>query len=194
MRNLWKSCTLHAAALLGLSFAGAGVASAQADATAIRPAELTAFGGITLANPDYGQKNNFGYSAGFEYNRTSPGVVAPGLELRMTGSSGGTVSERSVLGGMEFRSNPIHNIQPYMSALFGFGSINYSYSFTTRPSETDFVYGFGAGAEIPVRRNIKVRADYLQQTWHYQPHNLTPSALTIGVTYTIMGGYGGLIR
>lgn len=194
MRNHWNRRMLNAAALLGLSLTATGIASAQADATATRLAEITGFGGITISNPDYGPKNNFGYSAGLEYNRVSPGIIAPGFELRMTGSSGETVSERSVLGGMEFRSSPIHNIQPYMSALFGFGTIGYKGNFTTRPSESDFVYGFGAGADIPIRHNLKIRADYLQQTWHYLPHNLTPSALTIGVNYTLLGGSSGGLR
>ena len=192
MRNQWNRWTLNAAALLGLSLGSVGIATAQATATAVRMAEVNAFGGLTISNPDYGQKNNFGYTGGFEYNRITGGVVAPGLQFRMTGSSGNTITERSYMTGMSFWGTPVHGIHPYMNALFGYGSVSYTSSLVTRAPETDFVYGLGGGAEIPIRRNLSVRADFLQQTWHYQPHNLTPTALTIGVSYTVLGGARGI--
>ncbi|GAC1427113.1 MAG: hypothetical protein NVSMB62_24830 [Acidobacteriaceae bacterium] len=179
---------LHAAALLGLALAATGIASAQATATATRAAEVNAFGGIAAINPDYGQKFNFGYTAGVSYNRVAPNVLAPGLELRVTGASGNTVSQSSVLAGLHFQSAPLFGAQPYMTALMGIGSIGYTYSFQTRPTEHDFVYAVGAGAEVPIRRNLRLRADILQQTWSYQPHNLTPIAVTIGLSYTVLGG------
>ncbi|MDP9039904.1 MAG: hypothetical protein M3O02_11630 [Acidobacteriota bacterium] len=180
--------TANAAAVVGLCLAATGIASAQADATATRAAEVNAFGSLLIQNPDYGQKYNFGYSGGVDYNRTSPGRMAPGLELRMMGASGNTVSERSVLGGFQFQTAPMFHAHPYMTALVGYGTISYAYNFTTRPSESDFVYALGAGADIPVRRNLKIRAEMLQQTWSYQPHNLTPVGLSIGIAYTVLGG------
>lgn len=192
MRKTIYRSKLYAAALVGFSLAATGIASAQATATATRTAEVNAFGGIAVINPDYGQKSNIGYSAGLTYARISPNVVAPGLELRMTGASGNTVSERTFLAGFHFQSAPMFGAKPYMTALLGMGSLGYTYNFQTRPNETDFVYALGAGAEIPVRRKLNLRADILQQTWSYQPHNLTPIAITIGVSYTILGGNTGV--
>ncbi len=188
MRNRLNRLTTNAAALLGLSLAATGIASAQANPTATRAAEVNAFGTLMVVNPDYGPKNNFGYSGGVDYNRNAPGRLAPGLELRMTGASGNTVSERAMLGGLVFQSAPMFGAHPFMTALAGFGTISYAYNFTTRPSESDFVYAFGAGADFPVRRNLKVRAEFLQQTWSYKPHNLTPVGVSIGISYTILGG------
>lgn len=192
MRNYRNRLTLNAAAVLGFCVASTGIAAAQATATAIRMAEVNTFGGISISNPDYGQKNNFGYSAGLEYNRVTAGVVAPGVQFRVTGSSGNTVTQRSYMTGMSFWGTPVHGIHPYMNALVGYGSISYTSMFVTRAPETDFVYGLGGGAEIPVRRNLTLRADFLQQTWSYKPHNLTPTALTIGVSYTVVGGARGI--
>jgi hypothetical protein len=81
-----------------------------------------------------------------------------------------------------------------MTALFGMGSISYTSVHVTRAPETDFVYGLGAGAEFPVTNLLRVRADFLQETWSYQPHNLTPYTMTIGVNYTVLGGSRGEIR
>lgn len=192
MRNTIHRCGLHAAALLGFSLAATGIGSAQSLPTATRGAEINAFGGIALIRPDYGQKSNFGYSAGLSYNRVAPNVLAPGLELRMTGASGDTVSQRTMLGGFHFQSAPMFHAQPYMTALVGIGTLGYTYKFQSRPSESDFVYALGAGADIPLRRNLKLRADMLQQTWSYQPHNLTPIAITIGISYTVLGGNSGI--
>lgn len=188
MRKTIHRSVFSAAALLGFSLAATGIASAQATATATRAAEVNAFGGIAVINPDYAQKLNFGYTAGVSYNRVAANVLAPGLELRVTSASGNTVSQSSFLAGFHFQSAPMFGAQPYMTALVGMGSMGYTYNFQTRPSERDFVYAVGAGAEVPVRRNLKLRADILQQTWSYQPHNLTPIAVTIGLSYTVLGG------
>jgi hypothetical protein len=193
MRNLLNRRTVNTAAVLGLTLAATGIASAQATATATRAAEVNAFGSILIVNPDYGQKKNFGYTAGVDYNRAAPGRLAPGLELRMTGSSGNTVSERTVLAGLQFQSAPMFGAHPFMTALAGIGTIGYSANFTTRPPESDFVYAFAAGADVPIRRNLKFRAEFVQQTWSYQPHNLTPVGLSIGISYTVLGN-GTLVR
>jgi opacity protein-like surface antigen len=192
MRKVLNRWTVNAAALLGLSLASTGIAAAQATAAATRLAEVNAFGGIGITNPDYGQKKSSGYMAGFEYNRITNGMVAPGLQFRFTGTSGNTVALKSYMTGMSFWGAPVHGIHPYMNALVGYGSISYISSLVTRRPETDFVYGLGGGAEIPIRRNLMVRADFLQQTWSYKPHNLTPTALTIGVSYTVLGGRTGV--
>ena len=76
MRNL-----LHRSiVILGLLLATTQIASAQAIVSAERGAEISAFGQATYISPDWGQKDNLGYTLGVDYTRFIRSIVQPSLE------------------------------------------------------------------------------------------------------------------
>ena len=95
MRGLldhWMAKTVFA---LGFSAVATGSALGQAQITAQRGAELTPFVQTTLAFPDWGPTNNFGYMAGLDYTRIlRSSIVQPGLEFRFSNANGSTLRPR----------------------------------------------------------------------------------------------------
>jgi hypothetical protein len=104
------------------------------------------------------------------------------------------VNESVFFGGMRFHGSPLFGAKPYVTFLAGSGTITFVHPAPGYPRDYSFVLGMGAGADIPLRRNINLRADFLHQTWYYTPHHLTPAGLSLGISYTILGGGLGGIR
>ena len=150
-----------------------------------RGAAFTPFVQTTILNPDWGQTNNLGFSAGIDYNHFIPGIVQPALEFRVTHASGRTVNESTYLGGVKLQTN-VHGIHPYAVVLAGKGIITFNYVYNGGVKGDDSaVYAFGGGAEFNVTPVWKVRADFVQQHWNLDPNTLTPSALSFGIGYIV---------
>lgn len=182
---------------LTLVLAGAAVATSRGNAQAMptveRGSEFVPFGLATSVNPDWGQTNNLGFAAGFDYTHLIPSIVQPSLEFRVTHASGRTVNQSTYLGGFKLQTR-IRNINPYLVLLAGKGIITFNYFYNGGLTGDDSaVYAIGGGAEIPVHRSWKVRADYTQQHWNLEPNTLTPSTFGFGVAYTVpFRSHGGI--
>lgn len=194
MRNVLNRWTVNAAALLSLTLAATGIASGQATAAATRSAEVSAFATTTLMNPDYGPTNNYGYNIGADYTQLNRGLINSSIEVRYSNAPGSTVNESVFFGGMRFHGSPLFGANPYVTFLAGTGTITFVHPVATYTHDYSFVLGMGAGADIPLRHNVNLRADFLHQTWYYTPHHLTPAGLSIGISYTLLGGGLGGIR
>ena len=194
MRTLFLRSTRNAALLLGLSAAATGIASAQAMIAAGRGAEIAPFATTTLLNPDYGPTNNIGFTLGADYTRFMRGaLIVPSLEARLTSASGSTSSERSYLGGFKVGTT-VFGMHPYFVLLAGTGTISFAHPIQTYTGDTSFVYGYGGGADFKIHNNWKVRADFVQQHWNLDPLTLTPTALSVGVAYSIPFRNGGWVH
>jgi opacity protein-like surface antigen len=160
-------------------------ANAQAIPTMQRGAELAPFVQTTILSPDWGQTHNLGFAAGFDYTHFIPTIVQPSLEFRVTHASGRTVNETTYLGGIKLQTT-IHHVQPYLVVLAGKGIISFNYFYNGGIKGDDSaVYAIGGGAEFNVKRSWKVRAEYTQQHWNFDPNTLTPSTLGFGLAYSV---------
>jgi opacity protein-like surface antigen len=183
---------------LTLLVTGAAVAIGRADAQAFptvqRGAEFAPFAQATLVNPDWGQTHNLGFTAGFDYTRFIPALVQPSLEFRVTHANGRTVNQTTYLGGFKLQTT-IHNLHPYAVVLAGKGIVTFNYFYNGGLKGDDSaVYAYGGGLEFHPATSWKVRAEYTQQHWNLDPNTLTPSAIGIGVAYTVPFHNRGGIR
>jgi hypothetical protein len=60
-------------------------------------------------------------------------------------------------------------------------------------SDNSIVYSIGGGADFDVRSSWKVRVDFMQQFWHL-PLPMTPTALSVGISYRIPFHNKGEVR
>jgi hypothetical protein len=193
MRNLLNHWTTKSALSLGIVLAATGVASAQAMVAAQRGAEIAPFVQTTLLSPDWGPTRNLGYTFGVDYTRFLRSIVQPSLEVRYVSANGDTVNEHSVLGGLKLGTT-IHGVHPYATLLAGNGSLTFAHPILTYSGDNSFIYAIGAGVEVNVLSGWKLRADFSQQQWNLDPHQLTPIALSVGVAYRIPFRGGGWER
>jgi len=168
-------------------------ARAQAIPTVERGSEFAPFAMATSLNPDWGQTNNLGFTAGFDYTHFIPGIVQPSAEFRITHAAGRTVNESTYLGGFKLQTT-IRNLHPYAIVLAGKGIITFNYFYNGGLKGDDSaVYAYGGGLEFKPLRSWKVRAEYTQQHWNLDPNTLTPSALGVGIAYTVpFHNHGGI--
>ena len=179
--------------LLTVTGIATGRANAQAIPTVERGSEFAPFGMATSLNPDWGQTNNRGFTAGFDYTHFIPAIVQPSAEFRMTHANGRTVNQSTYLGGFKLQTT-IHNLHPYAVVLAGKGIITFNYFYNGGLKGDDSaVYAYGGGLEFKAARSWKVRAEYTQQRWNLDPNTLTPSTLGIGVAYAVpFRNHGGI--
>jgi opacity protein-like surface antigen len=183
------SSVYHRMLAVTLLVAGATIAvGAQAIPTVQRGAEFAPFVQTTIVNPDWGQTKNIGFTAGFDYTRFIPSIVQPSLEFRATRATGRTVNESTYLGGIKLQTT-IRNIHPYAVVLAGKGIIGFNYFYNGGIKGDDsLVYAYGGGAEFNVRRSWKIRAEYTQQHWDFDPNTLSPSNFGFGLAYSVPFG------
>ena len=191
MQNLLKRWIVLPAILLGAAFVAPRSASAQAVPVGTRSGEVSPFFTMTSTSPDWGTERNMGYTAGLDFTRLSRSIGQPALEFRIISTTGIRVNEFTYGGGLKFQSSNIGIFRPYATMLAGMGTINIHPAGPTQATITNFMYALGGGVDIQVRRNIKLKADFLQQTWSFKPNGLTPVGLSVGASYTIPFGNGG---
>lgn len=185
MRNRAHKFIGKSAALLGIMLATAPVLTAQALVAGERGVEIAPFAQYALLNPDWGQTNNFGYTAGLDYTRfIRSSFIQPSLEFRYTRANGQTVNERSYTGGFKLQTT-VHNIYPYATILVGHGNIDFNYPNGGYQGDNALIYAFGGGAEFNVTQCWKLRLDFSSQHWNLGNYPLTPFTLGVGIAYRL---------
>jgi len=171
------------ASIAFLVAASAPIASAQATYSADRVDGISAFGGYSFLNTDYGV-NDRGYMVGGDLTH-SAGLrfIVPSLEIRYMGSTGKTITENSFLGGLKIETK-FHRFHPYGVLLVGHGTINYV---NVNFSDDSIAYAAGLGLDYAVTRQFAVKVDALEQFWKLgqASNELTPQTLSFGVSYRI---------
>jgi hypothetical protein len=187
MRNL-----LHRSiVILGVLLAATQVAPAQAIVSAQRGAEFSAFGQATYITPDWGQKNNFGYTLGVDYTRFIRSIVQPSIEFRITRANGDDVSERSYAGGLKLAAGSFRGVEPYITVLLGHGNIDMHHATSNYVGDSGMIYSLGGGGEFNVTSKIKARVDVTRQSWYLSPNVLNPWTYSVGASYRVgLHGFG----
>jgi hypothetical protein len=168
---------------------------AQALPTAQRAAEITAFGGYTMSNPDQGVYAYKGFLAGANFTIFPHWFIDPSVETRFTYASSTTHTEHSFVVGPRLQKD-FHNdrLHPYADVLIGVGVVSYHPEILigdAKDSGVDLVYG--GGIDIDVTRHISLKLDAQRHNFNlgvnafYKPDGsdylLTPSTFSVGATY-----------
>jgi opacity protein-like surface antigen len=173
-------CTLVVLLLLG----GANYAAhAQADPTASGPgSNVTAGGGVSVFQEDYGQRYIGGY---FAYVDVHPqwryGLEGEVRFLRFHTNE--NVTETNYLGGVHVYLRP-QAFRPYVKLLAGVGQINFPFNLGTG---NYLAIAPGAGIDYIVSDRITIRAiDFEYQEWPQFTYGaLHPYGISVGVSYRI---------
>jgi opacity protein-like surface antigen len=169
---------------------------AQALATAQRGAEITAFGGYMLSDPDYGYRSYNGEMFGANFTVFKHWFVDPSIEVRYDHTSNAIISEHAFLGGPRVQKD-YGRFHPYADFLIGIGTIDYNPAPLFSPNDhkdSGRNFSIGGGVDYDVTRNFSAKVDFQQQNWNLGPnppfqatgnYTLSPRTLTFGVTYHI---------
>lgn len=167
---------------------------AQAGTTASKTEDVSVFGGIEFANPEYGPDSNTGGAIGVDFTRYFRHLpVQPSLELRANFNSGSYADEHSYLFGVR-AAYAYRRYNPYVDFLVGPGNIHYPLNINYA-GDNSIVYNYGGGLDIDVARNFSLKLDLQQQRWNTDTFKFTPVVGIVGVTYHIpfrsqVGYYG----
>jgi hypothetical protein len=168
--------------------AGTAIAYAQAGPGASKSGSISAFGGYSYANPDYGPANTSGATIGVDLTRHVH-IISPSLEARGSrtqGDSSTGIIERSLTFGLRLQSNG-GRLHPYGDFLAGGGTIVYPPgSFLHEDRST--VYSYGGGVTCDLVHHVQAFADLQQQHWNLSdthPAPFYPKIFTVGLTYVI---------
>ena len=177
---------LHLCSLLLLfsiaSFAPVG-GLGQASTTATKSADISVFGGVEFANPEYGPDHNTGAAVGADFTRYFHIPIQPSLEVRANFNDGTYADERSYLFGLR-GSYQWHRLLPYVDFLIGPGDIHYPLN-STYTGDNSIVYNYGGGIDLGVTDNFSLKLDLQQQRWNTDTFMFKPVLGIIGVTYHI---------
>jgi opacity protein-like surface antigen len=189
--------TLDACFLLFLFLGMIGTrAHAQQQYTELKTAEISAFGGFTVTQPDISTYTDKGVSVGAAFTRFFDRLpVDPSVEIRGTYASGTYANERTVSFGIQL-SRPIRRLHPYADFLVGVGSIVYAVDPAPgEHSDRGLAYTYGGGLDYDLVHNFRLRLDAQGQHWNLGQnpilapdggaYTLTPFQFTVGVNYVI---------
>ena len=177
-------------ALLLATSSWAAAASAQdSHPTAVRPMQLSAFGGVSGVFTGLGGGKNFSITAGGDLALPPYRWVRPVIEIRGTYPTdrGLVDSQKSVLGGLRVDFLLGHKIHPYGDFLYGRGEIDYGYGYPFNGEfydlTTTYIDSPGAGFDYDFTDHLAIKVDGQYQRWASAP---TPS----GDIYTKVGTVG----
>ncbi|HXE09106.1 MAG TPA: hypothetical protein VN612_14490 [Acidobacteriaceae bacterium] len=185
-------------ALLVAGLFHAATALAQANATATRTLELSAFGAVSGVYTGFHGGKNFGVVAGADLGLPVWRGVRPQLEVRglYPADHGVIDSQKSLLGGARFDFLLNHRLRPYADFLAGRGLMRYGingYQFgnsiyiqTVTP-----VYSPGAGFDYDLSQHLSVKVDAQLQHWGGAPTqsgNVWSKVGTVGIVYRFTFG------
>jgi len=156
-------------------------ASGQATYTADRTNGFSVFGAATKLNTDYGSKDN-GYTFGGDFSHAIRfHAILPSLELRYTGSTGPSITEDSIAGGLKLETK-FHRFHPYGDVMVGYGIINYV---QVNSNDNSITYGGGLGLDFDVTKQFALKVDAQEQFWHLGQGSgtLTPQMISFGLVY-----------
>jgi hypothetical protein len=155
---------------------------AQAAYTADKNSRIQAGAGFLYLKPDYVNQSIQGISFWGDYDfwKFLGAEATVHLGSIITPDD---INENSYLVGPRFVYRR-HKITGYAKFLFGRATItNTQYNLSSSYN----LYAFGGGAEYKVSRRINIRAiDFEYQQWpNFEPHTLSPVAITVGASYII---------
>ena len=160
---------------------------------AVQPMQLSTFGGFSGDYTGLSGGKNLGITAGVDLALPPVYHFRPGLEFRGTFplDKGKIDSQRSLLGGARFDYPLGHRFHPYGDLLFGRGQMNYGqngyfYRNYQYILTTTWVYGVGAGVDLPLTSHFLVKVDGQYQHWGSAPVDsgtIWSKTGTIGVVY-----------
>jgi Outer membrane protein beta-barrel domain len=177
-----KNLFLFASFMCALS--ATSLCRAQALPTATARGALQVGGGVSLAVPDYGQKNIEGLSvfADFDFAKHI-GVEGDFHYIALVTPT--DLAENTYLVGPRFTFTH-GRFTPYAKVMGGVGSlvIQEVNDNVGRYSGNYFAFAFGGGLDITVRRHLVVRAiDAEVQKWPGLGNGLSPYVFTVGAAY-----------
>ena len=157
---------------------------AQATATASRAGGLQVGGAVSIASPDYGQKNIEGLSVYADLDITTH-LGAEVVAHKVSYITPTDIGEDTYLIGPRYTYRYKGIFEPYAKILFGFGRFQYQYDYEPHFAQTYGVYAGGAGLDIRVRPHVNVRAiDFEYQKWPgFGRSGLTPYVASFGAAY-----------
>lgn len=190
--QLARQAVLSLFALLVVLCTGA-VRAQNPHPVAVQPMQLSAFGGISGVYTGLHNGRNLSTTAGVDLALPPFRHFRPGLEFRGTFpmDKGKVDSQRSLLGGVRSDFLLGHSFHPYGDFLFGRGQMNYGpngYIFGNYQYilTTTWVYGVGAGIDLPFANNFLIKVDGQYQHWGSAPVSgggIWSKTGTIGVVY-----------
>jgi len=155
---------------------------AQADYTANKTSRVQVGAGYLFLKPDYVETNIQGISIWGDYDFLKHIGVEASVHLG-TIITPSDINETSYMVGPRFL---IHRrrLTGYAKFIFGRATITNT---ENNLSSSYNAYAFGGGAEYKISRKINIRAiDFELQKWpNFEPHTLSPIAITVGASYII---------
>jgi opacity protein-like surface antigen len=174
-----------ASLLATVSWASAALAQ-EALPTAVRPMQLSAFGGVSGVFTGLSGGKNFSITAGGDLALPNYRRVRPVIEVRGTypADRGLVDSQKSILGGLRVDFLLGRRIHPYGDFLLGRGETNYRFGYLFGNQvfllTTTNVFSPGAGFDYNLTDHWAVKVDGQFQHWSEAP---TPS----GTIYSKIG-------
>ncbi len=175
----WMQTLLGAAGLLILAPAMHG----QATAAGIYKSHIQAGAGAMYLNNDYTDRKNYGISgwADYDFNRL--------LGVEIEAHFGGIVSPDDI-GENSYLIGP--RVMYHKRKFTGYGKLMVGRATITnqlfnQSSSYNVIPAFGAGLEYRVKPHFNIRVvDFEIQKWpDFEPHTLSPLAITVGLSYVI---------
>jgi len=157
---------------------------AQALPTASQGLRYQVGGTVSLAKPDYANKNVKGFTLFGDVDLTQHF----GVELEYHDVNIITpydVGETSLLFNVRYKYAK-GKFHPYVKVGAGLGDLKFQegYYFAASSSSSHGMFALGGGLDYAISRKISIRAiDFEYQKWSYQPHGLTPWVGSIGAAY-----------
>ncbi len=162
--------------------------AAQADPTASKTSEISAFGGYENIDPAYGPDRNNGEGFGLNFTRYFARLpIDPSIEARVNLTNGTDVKERTYLLGLQAKKTFFTHYHPYVDFLAGTGTIHFNTRASGYIGDNSIVYNYGGGVDIDLVHNVQLRVDYQRQLWSLgqETTSFSPSLFLFGVNYVI---------
>jgi hypothetical protein len=186
------------ALLLAGAFFPAASGYAQADATATRALEFSAFGAVSGVYTGFHGGKNFGVVAGADLGLPPWRGIRPQLEVRglYPADHGMIDSQKSLLAGLRADFLLNHRLRPYADFLAGrglmrYGINGYTFGLKTYIQTVTPVYSPGAGFDYDLSQHLSVKVDAQLQRWGGAPTqsgNVWSKVGTVGIVYRFTFG------
>ena len=172
---------------------------AQKIPTATQPLHISVFGGGTAVRTGFGSSKNLDLTAGLDVGFAPYRGLHPSLEVRgsIAVDKGHVDSQKNFLGGLRLGGN-FRQLHPYADFLFGRAQIDYAGkgarvpgTFVFYTSSTTYALAAGGGVDFDLTRHfaLKVDSQLERLATPVTPGHIHPYSGTVGVVYTLGGGW-----